>query len=265
MLIPLALTIPAEEILALDDNATLPSLLVVNDQYYAINIAAIEAMPDAGIPPITLTPLIRTGLTIKNVSTQAHPGGGVDVTIKGWLPEGCPDPVYNRVFAMPDANQYMIDIFRAMPDPLMCPETYVAVAFDLTVTTPADADSAAVFFIEQTPYNYMPESSTPGTGDNTMRVPHTIESVDALLLESFPVQIMLQVKGYQPDGCEMPVKVEQSREGNAVTVEVFRDLPPDTACPMVIKQYDATIKLDGRFEPGTYTIDVNGTIVTVKI
>jgi hypothetical protein len=98
-----------------------------------------------------------------------------------------------------------------------------------------------------------------------MRVPHAIDSVDALLMESFPVQIMLKVKGYQPDGCEMPVQVEQSREGNTVTVEIFRELPPDTGCPAVIKQYDATIKLDGGFESGTYTIDVNGTVITVKI
>jgi hypothetical protein len=265
-LIPLALTIPAEELLALDDSITLPTLLVVNDQYYAINIAAIEAMPDAGLPPITLSPLTRTDLAIKQVTTKPHNEGGVDVKIKGWLPEGCSDPVHSRVIPRPDTNEYIVDIFRAIDDPMMCPMTSIAVAFDLTVTTPADADSEAVFFIKQEPYTYTPQAaSTPGTGDDSMHVLHTIESVDALLMKSKPVQIMLKVKGYQPDGCEMPVQIEQSREGNTVKVEIFRELAPDTACPMVIKQYDETIKLDGNFEPGSYSIDVNGTVITVQI
>lgn len=261
-LIPISLTLLAEELLALDENATLPTLLVVNDKHFAIHIAAIEPMPDAGLPPMMLSPLTRTDLRIEEVILQAH-DEGVDVTIKGFLPEGCPDPVHSRVTALPDQNSYVVQLFRAMEDPMMCPLTYVAVPFEKTVTTPADPSVAATFLIEETSYAYDP--STPGTGENAMRVPHVIESVDALLLESFPVQIMLQVKGYQSDGCEMPVMVEQSREGNTVTVEIYRELSPDTACPAVIKEYEGTIKLDGGFEPGTYTIDVNGTVITVTI
>ena len=39
--------------------------------------------------------------------------------------------------------------------------------------------------------------------ETVQRVPTVIESVDARLLESFPVQIHLQVSGYQPDGCDV--------------------------------------------------------------
>jgi inhibitor of cysteine peptidase len=92
-----------------------------------------------------------------------------------------------------------------------------------------------------------------------------IENVDALLLESFPVQINLHVTGYQPDGCDYPVQVSQSREGNSVTVTVYRELPPDILCTMQLVPYDETISLDGSFEPGEYTIDVNGTVITVTI
>ncbi len=92
-----------------------------------------------------------------------------------------------------------------------------------------------------------------------------IQQVDAMQLESFPAQISLHVTGYQPDGCTYPVMVDQSREGNTVTVRIYRELPPDILCTMQLVPYDETIKLDGSFEPGEYTIDVNGTIVTVTV
>lgn len=101
--------------------------------------------------------------------------------------------------------------------------------------------------------------------DMTQRVPTVIESVDALLLESFPVQIHLQVSGYQPDGCQIETQVLQHREGNQVRVEVFRALPLDTMCPMVLVPYEATIPLEGGFESGAYTIDVNGVVIEVTV
>jgi hypothetical protein len=92
-----------------------------------------------------------------------------------------------------------------------------------------------------------------------------IETVDAMILESFPVQISLHVTGYQPDGCTFPVQVEQTRDGNTISVKIYRILPPDIMCTMQLVPYDENIRLDGGFESGEYTIDVNGTVVTVKI
>jgi hypothetical protein len=106
---------------------------------------------------------------------------------------------------------------------------------------------------------------TEPQGAQPAQVLTVIETVDALMLESFPVQITLHVTGYQPDGCDFPVQVSQSREGNTVTVKVYRELPPDILCTMQLVPYDESIKLDGSFEPGEYTIDVNGTVITVTI
>ena len=260
MLIPLALTIPAQELLTLDENATLPTILAVNDHYYAINIAAIEAMPDAGLPAITLTPLTRSAVVVQSLRAQPRDDGFVDVYIKGVQTQGCSDPVLSHVIPMPETNEYVIDVFQALADPNACPDTYVAVVFNVSVETPAERENAAVFTVEGKSITYIPESE-----ESMMRVFHRIDSVDALLMESFPVQIMLQVKGYQTDGCDVPVQTQQSREGNVVTVQIFRELPPDAVCTMIIKDYEANIKLDGGFEPGTYRIDVNGTVITVEI
>lgn len=105
----------------------------------------------------------------------------------------------------------------------------------------------------------------PAPSENTAEVPTVIDVVEALILESAPVQLSLQVRGYQPDGCDFPVIVEQRREGNNVFVRIYRNVPIDIMCTMQLVIYDETIMLDGSFEPGTYTIDVNGVITEVTI
>jgi hypothetical protein len=92
-----------------------------------------------------------------------------------------------------------------------------------------------------------------------------IETAEVIILESFPPQLVLNVTGYQPDGCDFPVIVRQSRAENSVRVEIFREMPLAVMCPMMLNPYQASIQLDGTFEPGIYTIDVNGTRITVTV
>jgi hypothetical protein len=106
--------------------------------------------------------------------------------------------------------------------------------------------------------------SPPPAGD-TFKSMTVIENAQALVLESFPAQISLTVKGYHPEGCDFPVQVEQTREGNHVTVQIYREVPLTVVCPMILNPYEANIHLDGTFESGTYTIDINGTVIEVKI
>lgn len=106
---------------------------------------------------------------------------------------------------------------------------------------------------------------TESSGLSPAQVLTVIESVDALIMESFPAQISLNVSGYQPDGCEFPVLVEQTRDGNNVSVKVYRELPPDILCTMVLQPYNESIKLDGTFESGTYQIAVNGVVIEVTV
>lgn len=102
-------------------------------------------------------------------------------------------------------------------------------------------------------------------GDNFMQVDTVVESVDVLILESFPMQLDLVVRGYQPDGCEFPVIVEQSREGNLITVHIYRQVPPDVMCTMMLVPYEETIRLDGGFEGGSFEIRVNEFVTTVDL
>ena len=114
------------------------------------------------------------------------------------------------------------------------------------------------------PINPPPDGDASGALPSGSEVLTVIDSVDALILESDPPQINLHVSGYQPDGCTFPVEVEQSVEGNSINVRIYRVLPPDIMCTMQLVPYDDTISL-GSFESGAYTIDVNGTVITVNL
>lgn len=92
-----------------------------------------------------------------------------------------------------------------------------------------------------------------------------IEKVEARVLESFPAQIQLVVTGAQPDGCDLPVIVEQQRGENTVTVEIYRLGDPAMMCAAVLIPYQETIMLDGSFEPGTYAITVNDYKLEVEV
>jgi hypothetical protein len=106
---------------------------------------------------------------------------------------------------------------------------------------------------------------SPGGDMPTNPVPHVISTVEIFVLESFPVQISLGVIGYQADGCTFPVQVTQSRTGNTITVNIFRDVPINVMCTMQVIEDRETIMLEGTFDPGTYTIIVNDQTVMVTI
>jgi len=108
----------------------------------------------------------------------------------------------------------------------------------------------------------------PSEGDKvpeTEKVMTNIFRVDVIKDESDPVQIALDVSGEHPDGCDLPVHVAQSREGNAIQVEVYRELPVDMVCPMILRPYQDRIQLDGTFEAGSYSIAVNEHTQSVDI
>jgi hypothetical protein len=106
-----------------------------------------------------------------------------------------------------------------------------------------------------------PSIVPPDMGSEPLRSVTNIYAVEVIVQESMPMQVQLHVRGEHPDGCELPVIVEQMRSGNEITVMIYRELPPDVFCPMILQPYEDTIQLDGNFEPGDYVFRVNDTVV----
>lgn len=100
---------------------------------------------------------------------------------------------------------------------------------------------------------------------NSDKVLTNIFGVNVNVSETEPPRISLEVSGEHPDGCEYPVLVDQSRDGNTLNVEIYREVPADVFCPMILKPYQGTIELDGSFTNGSYTISVNSHTQTIDI
>ena len=108
-----------------------------------------------------------------------------------------------------------------------------------------------------------PEPPVPNSsgGPQPFRSYVTVLDVQVVVMESFPMQVALEVRGEFPSGCDFPAQMQQRREGNTVVVEVYQEIPPDVLCPMILRPYNDTIRLEGGFEPGDYIFQVNDFVV----
>ncbi len=85
-----------------------------------------------------------------------------------------------------------------------------------------------------------------------------VEDVEAFVLETYPMQLRLAVRGYWPSGCSGEIRVEQQLANNTLTVTIWRAVPAGAACLAVIVPYDETIAIEGSFTQLPAAIAVNG-------
>jgi len=86
----------------------------------------------------------------------------------------------------------------------------------------------------------------------------SVDEIDILILESFPIQINVIARGNLPDPCTEIYEINQEREGNTFFVSIKTYRPPGP-CIQVLAPFEETIPLEVYGLPaGTYTVDVNG-------
>jgi inhibitor of cysteine peptidase len=109
-------------------------------------------------------------------------------------------------------------------------------------------------------------ASSPGADTEVLVGQAAVQTVDLLLLESFPVQVNAIVRGSLPDGCTTIDQVTQTREGNALTVTITTARPADKMCTQLVTPFEQNVPLEVAGLPaGTYTVDVNGTTSTFTL
>jgi len=90
----------------------------------------------------------------------------------------------------------------------------------------------------------------------------SVDEIDMLILESFPVQINVIARGNLPDPCTEISEVLQEREGDTffITIKTYRS---PGFCIQVLAPFEQIIPLGVYGLPaGTYTVDVNGVQAT---
>lgn len=91
--------------------------------------------------------------------------------------------------------------------------------------------------------------------------PVQIDAVDIGILESFPVQIHVVVKGSLPDGCTLIDTVDQRFDANEniFWIEITIARTGDDVCTEALVPFEETVPLDVYgLSARTYVVDVNG-------
>ena len=71
-----------------------------------------------------------------------------------------------------------------------------------------------------------------------------VESIDAVFLEFFPLQVHAIIKGDLPDGCTTIQRHEVKSEGNTFTIKIFTQRPKDAICTQALVPFEYVVPLD---------------------
>jgi inhibitor of cysteine peptidase len=86
-----------------------------------------------------------------------------------------------------------------------------------------------------------------------------VDSIELLLMESFPLQMSALVRGNLPDGCTEISHSEQTREEDVIRIDLFTRRPADAICTQVLVAYEESVRVDILGLPaGEYVVSVNG-------
>lgn len=117
--------------------------------------------------------------------------------------------------------------------------------------------------VSSSPYPFPDEEEPPAwqpqAGDQALqRGDVFIDQKDILVLESFPPQYMLFIKGNLPTVChQLRVKLSPANAQNHILVEVYSLYDPGEVCIQVLAPFEVSIPL-GSLAEGKYFIVVNG-------
>jgi hypothetical protein len=86
-----------------------------------------------------------------------------------------------------------------------------------------------------------------------------IDTVDIMILESFPVQVNAVIKGKLPDGCVKIERISRERSGSTFLATIITTRQPDAGCIAQLQPFEQVVPLDvSGLAPGAYTVTVGG-------
>jgi inhibitor of cysteine peptidase len=86
-----------------------------------------------------------------------------------------------------------------------------------------------------------------------------VKNIVIRLLESFPVQANVVVRGELPDSCTTLDQFLQDRNGNTFMLKILTAQQANKVCTKAIEPFEQVIPLDMEgLKAGVYTVNVNG-------
>ena len=230
--------------LALDEAAE-ASALIINDEVWLQDDSAGDAYFKASL----------FAARIEQATRLPSQDAGLQLRLQGTQAVGCQLP---ELFTWRQTGDGLtLGVYNAMDAATVC--AAVQLDIDETVRPPATELPADTLFLVNG--ILISELETQNVSDID-KVLTNINQVDVTVAGE---QISLAIEGEHPDGCDYPVRVDQSRDGNRIEVEVYREIPADVFCPMILQPYRGTIQIDGSIAAGEYHVQVNSHSQNVSI
>ncbi len=110
-----------------------------------------------------------------------------------------------------------------------------------------------------TPVSATDPPPTPTTPAEPVPGIATVESLQVVILESFPVQVQAAVRGVLPDGCTELDQITTAREGNTFTISLTTLRDNQAICTEAEVPFAENVALDALdLDAGQYTVTANG-------
>lgn len=107
-----------------------------------------------------------------------------------------------------------------------------------------------------------PNSFEPGPGDELkQRSAAFVDNAQLLILESYPIQVNLQIKGSLPTPCHiLRVAISPPDKENHIAISVYSLVDPAVVCIQVLQEFETSVPL-GAYPYGHYLVYVNDMLV----
>ncbi len=229
-----------------------------------ILLAACESAAPSMPPSPTRFPLDKNdgntgGLVVEGTQIRLLESYPVQVrlVVEGTLPTPC----HRLVFQVSEpTNEGRIDVtLRATPgDQEFCDQ--VITPFEETVPIGSFTEGAFTIWLnEKRVQEFARGASTraPNSGEG-VEAPVYVNRAEILMLESFPVQVVLIVEGDKPTPChELRWEVSGPDAAGRIDVELSSTIHSDVMCVQVLEAFEARIPI-GSFETGSFAVWLNG-------
>ena len=236
----------------------------------AILLAACQPAPPVDTPPVDEDYIYGQDAVVESVDVlllESFPLQARAV-VTGYLPDGCTELV--KVNVDRQGNEFLLTLTTRRPaGDVVC--TMVLQLIEETVTLDIEGLPAGTYTViaqdQQAQFTldvdnlisggeHRPVAGSNGgvfTGSDAV-----VEEMSVMIMESYPVQVSVQLNGYLPDGCTTIRKAIASRDGNTFNIRITTQRPgSDVACTMALVPFEERISLEVDSLPaGQYTVQL---------
>lgn len=242
---PFEQSIDATALLELDENETLPVVIIVNGKIYGVNHAQIDGEASDAPAPILDEYWVRSEIPVQTVKLVQNDDDTTDISFEVTLSDSCAQVVYRAYGVWDQEGQMNLDVYTVFPINAGCLMEERTESYTI--------EGLMFYALSINGANFDHNSMTVESGEYAYIVqPMGLDSVTAEWVadENGMQVVKLTAKGYT-DGCEFPAQVLVGQPvDNYYTVQVVRVAPADVACTMIAREFTAehtfvpTITLD---------------------